>query len=290
MKEITAISGKGGTGKTSITAALASLSSTAIFCDNDVDAANLHLILDPDTYETEVFEGAYLATINTESCSQCGICVDYCRFDAIKTDHSDIHFIDPFKCEGCRLCERICQEDAISSERSQNNFTYVSSSRFGTFVHASMGAGEENSGKLVTKLRNMAKEIARKEGASMIINDGPPGIGCAAISSLSGIDLALIVTEPSKSGMHDLKRLIELIQSFKIPAMAIINKYTINKEISNEIESYLHTNNIKVIARIPFTKDIVQSMVEGKNIIEYKPSSKTTTLLKSAWQKINAIL
>ncbi|MDA3822143.1 MAG: P-loop NTPase [Bacteroidales bacterium] len=286
MKEITILSGKGGTGKTSVSAALASLAKDAIFCDNDVDAANLHLIFDPETKETEVFEGAYLATINPEICTQCGICTDYCRYDAISINVAKQHSVDPFKCEGCRLCERICPENAISSEKSTKNFMYVSDSRFGKFVHASMGPGEENSGKLVTKLRAKAKELSKETPTSWIINDGPPGIGCAAISSLSGIDHALLVTEPSKSGMHDLKRLIELIQSFKIPAQAIINKYSMNEEISSEIEAFLLENNIPVIAKIPFSKDFTHAMIEGKNIIEYLPDSEVSSIIRKAWTRI----
>lgn len=286
MKEITILSGKGGTGKTSITAAFASLASNAIFCDNDVDAANLHLILHPEIIKTEVFEGAYVAEINTESCSACGICMENCRYDAISIDQSANYFIDQFKCEGCRLCERICPENAISSERSLNNFSYVSSSRFGSFVHAEMGPGEENSGKLVTKLRRISREIAKDTSASWIINDGPPGIGCAAISSLSGIDMAIIVTEPTKSGLHDLIRLVELIQSFKIPTLALINKYNINEAISNQIEDFLLSQNISVIAKIPFAEEIIHAMVAGQNIIEFESSSPTSELLKKAWEEI----
>lgn len=288
MKEITILSGKGGTGKTSITAAIGSLTTNAVFCDNDVDAANLHLIFQPEIKETSIFPGAYVAKINSELCTQCGICQEYCRFDAIDTLKSGVYQIDQYKCEGCRLCERICPAEAITSERSTANFIYISNSRFGKFVHASMGAGEENSGKLVSNLRMRARQIAKENQSSWIINDGPPGIGCAAISSLTGADLALIVTEPTKSGMHDLKRVVELIHSFAIPAYAIINKYNLNSAISSQIEEFLNKNSIETIAKIPFSEEIVHAMIAGKNIIEFNPLSAISLQIRGGWEKIES--
>ena len=221
MKEITILGGKGGTGKTSITAALASVMSNAIFCDNDVDAADLHLLFDPKIIETHTFMGAYEATIDTEMCTACGICVEHCRFDAIHPS-GDVFQVNHFQCEGCRLCERVCPVNAITSEQSTRNKWFVSNTRFGKLVHAQMFPGEENSGKLVAEIRGKAREIAKADKLDWIINDGPPGVGCTAISSITGTDHVLLVIESTLSGLHDAKRVAELVRGFKIPLSAII--------------------------------------------------------------------
>jgi len=286
MKEITVLSGKGGTGKTSITAALASVVKNSVFCDSDVDAADLHLIFQPEISEEHTFYGTRIASIDPEKCTNCGICIEYCRFDAIRSDENGELSINSFQCEGCRLCERICPSEAITSERSSNNNWYVSKTRFGTLVHARMGPGEENSGKLVTQVRKRAREIAGQNNANYIITDGPPGIGCATISSLAGIDLVLIVTEPTKTGLHDVKRLIELIRTFHIPAFAIINKYDINNILSDEIEKYFEANHIGFLGKIPFDREMVEAMVEGKTIIEYNPGSAIADKINEVWQSM----
>ncbi len=283
MKEITILSGKGGTGKTSITAAIAAVTENSVFCDNDVDAADLHLLLKPEIKEEHIFLGGWLAKIDNEKCTECGICTDYCRFDAIHVNDNGEYSINPFQCEGCRLCERVCPVKAITSEQSSNNHWYVSATRFGMLVHAKMGPGEENSGKLVTRVRKRAKEIATKTNAKFIINDGPPGIGCAAISSLSGTDMALIVIEPTKSGLHDAERLIRLIHSFHIKAFAIINKYDINHDMEIKIEKYLESNDIQLLAKLPFDRKMVEAMIEGKTIVEYSPDSILSNKIKSLW-------
>lgn len=282
MKEITVISGKGGTGKTTITAALASLAKSVVFCDNDVDAADLHLILHPKTYEEHNFEGARVASINEEECTNCGICFDHCHFDAIKITDGQ-HHINPFQCEGCRLCERVCPVGAITSKLSMNNYWYVSDTRYGKMVHAKMGPGEENSGKLVAKVRERSKEIATEEHLDYIINDGPPGIGCTVISSITGTDQILMVIEATKSGLHDAKRIIELARSFDIPILALINKYDLDESLTNEISDYLKIENIQLLAKIPFDREIVESMVHGQTIVEYAPESETSKLLEKVW-------
>ncbi len=286
MREITILSGKGGTGKTSIAAALASIAKNAVFCDNDVDAADLHLILNPKIKEEHIFHGAYVATIDQTNCTQCGICADNCRFDAIHFSQETGYTINPFQCEGCRLCERVCPEDTISSEKSTANSWYVSDTRYGQMVHAHMGPGEENSGKLVTEVRRKARAIAEDTGADFVINDGPPGIGCAAISSVTGTGQVLIVAEPTKSGLHDAKRLVELVESFKIPTFALINKYDINPEVSEEVAQYFKEKKIPVLAKINFDTSFVKAMIEGKTIVEYDEGSDISKALKKMWGQL----
>lgn len=288
MLEITVLSGKGGTGKTCISAGLASVAKNTVFCDNDVDAADLHLIFKPQNKENHQFLSGTVARINAEKCNNCGLCKSYCRFNAIHNING-IYHLNPYQCEGCRLCEHVCPEKAISSEQSLNNHWYVANTRFGTFVHAKMGPGEENSGKLVSHIRKRSKEIAIQENARFILNDGPPGIGCAAISSLSGIQIALLVIEPTLSGLHDIKRLIHLIKSFKIKAYAIINKFDINQTVTEKIERYLQTENIELISKIPFDTSMIKAMVNQQTIIEYQPDSVISEQIKSIWDRISKV-
>jgi len=286
MKEITILSGKGGTGKTSITAALASIASQAVFCDNDVDAADLHLIMRPTIREEHTFLGGWTATINENICNDCGICADICRFDAIHLNGHERLEINPFSCDGCRLCERLCPVQAITSAQSTNNSWYVSDTRFGVLVHAKMGPGEENSGKLVSEVRKKAKELAIEGDARYLINDGPPGIGCAAISSLTGTDLVIMVIESTISGLHDVRRLYELIQIFSIPTYALLNKIDINPLSTSEIEEFLKEKSIPLLGKIPFDERMVEAMIEGKTIIEFNESLETSKVIMEAWNKI----
>lgn len=286
MKEITIISGKGGTGKTTVTAALASVVKNAVFCDNDVDAADLHLIFNPEINESHNFSSGYKATIKPELCTNCGKCEQLCRFNAIHLSSQGHYNINHMQCEGCRLCERICPSNAIYSELNLNNSWYVSTTRFGTLVHAKMGPGEENSGKLVSQIRKRSRELALEQGAKYIINDGPPGIGCAAISSLSGTDAALIVIEPTKSGLHDAERLVNLIQSFNIDAFAIVNKFDINRDFTHLIVKYLAKLNIEVLGLLPFDNTIVNAMIEEKTAIEYNSNSNTAKQIIKIWERL----
>lgn len=286
MKELTILSGKGGAGKTSVTAAIASFAKNTIFCDNDVDAADLHLIFNPNIIEQHRFSSGNIAFINSEKCSNCGICEGHCRFDAIHRNEFDLLEINPLQCEGCRLCERTCPETAISSTESFNNKWFVSQTRFGTLVHAEMGPGEENSGKLVTRIREKAYDLASEIGAEFIINDGPPGIGCSAIASITGTDLVVLVIEPTISGLHDAKRLITLVSSFGISISAIINKFDINPAFTKIVEQYLKENKIPIVGRLSFSTKVVESMVQNKSIVEYAPDTLISKEIYSIWEKI----
>ncbi len=267
------MSGKGGAGKTVVTAALASIVSDAVFCDNDVDAPDLHLILNPKIRESHAFESSFVASIDAEACTGCGVCVDYCRFNAIHPTSEGIYRIDPFQCEGCRLCERICPEKAIASKKNSNNFWFLSDTRYGPLVHASMAPGEENSGKLVTHIRKKARQVAQEHGAAWILSDGPPGIGCPAIASLTGTDRVIVVIEPSLSGLQDADRLIQLIKTFEIPAYAVINKSDLSLRITRKVKEYLKIEKIPLLGELFFSEDVVKSVALGKTIPEFMPRS-----------------
>jgi len=288
MKEITILSGKGGTGKTSITAALATVAEKAVFCDNDVDAADLHLIFSPKVKASQVFLSAWQAQIDPQKCTACGLCQDYCRFDAIHTLEDGIRQVNPFQCEGCQLCEKVCPQEAISSKQSDKNQWYISDTRFGTLVHAHMGPGEENSGKLVTEVRQQARRQAEMQRQDYLLNDGPPGIGCTVISALSGTDAVLLVIEPSKSGFHDVSRLVELIQTFGISVYALINKYDINEGLLDEIKAFLKDKKIPLVAQLPFDKKMVEALTQGQTIVEYAPQSEIAQQIQKVWNVLKA--
>ncbi len=289
MQEITILSGKGGAGKTSVVAAIASLAKNAVFCDNDVDAADLHLIFHPKIKEEHDFSSGSKAVIDSEKCSACRLCMDHCRFNAIHPKEDGMPEVNIFQCEGCRLCERICPEKAINSVQFNNNKWFVSETRFGPLVHARMGAGEENSGRLVTEIRKKAREIATETSAQIIINDGPPGIGCPVIASVTGTGKVLLVIEPSLSGLHDAKRLLKLVESFHIPVLAVINKFDINPEITAQIEQFLQDISIPLIGKIPFDTRFVYSMVSGKSLVEFAPDTETGREFISIWEKLEKI-
>lgn len=285
MKQIVIISGKGGTGKTVITGAFAALAKNKVMADCDVDAADLHLLLNPFIKEKHIFKSGITAVINEKKCILCGKCFEICRFDAISKDIK----IDPIACEGCAFCKNICPTEAIEMEENIAGEWFISETRFGPMVHAKLGIAEENSGKLVSLVRKQAKIIAEKNNLDWIIIDGAPGIGCPVIASLSGIDCALVVTEPTLSGLHDASRVIEVTKHFKVPAKLIVNKYDLNPEITEQIENYCINNKISLIGRIPFDKSVVEAMVEGKTIIEYK-DSKVKDEIKEIWEKLKELL
>ena len=281
MKQFTVISGKGGTGKTTITAAFASLAKNAVLADCDVDAADLHLILKPDIIKTMGFQGLNIAHINKDRCIECNKCYESCKFDAID---KDINLIKE-ACEGCGVCEYVCPVDAITMEKRDSGFAYISDTRFGPMAHAMLKTAEEASGKLVTVVRNNAKKLAEDKKKDMVIIDGPPGIGCPVIASLSGVDLVLIVTEPTLSAIHDLERILGVANHFDVPAVVCVNKYDINENNTKRIEDYCQKNKIDIVGKIKYDTVVTDSMVHEKSIIEFTNGEIVDRIIEM-WNKI----
>jgi len=275
MKQIVVISGKGGTGKTVMSACFASLARNAVLADVDVDASNLHLLLRPEIQERHIFRSGRKAGIDAEKCTACGICLPLCRFSALFKDTEDKVVVEPLSCEGCGICFHICPEKAVELETQVAGEWFVSKTKYGPFVHARLGIAEENSGKLVTEVRKKARELAATEARDLVIMDGAPGIGCPVIASLTGTDLALIVTEPTPSGRHDMERIIGLAQHFKIRTACCINKFDLNLENSEEIERWCGERAIRVVGKIAFDAAIPESVVRGVPYMEYTSNSST---------------
>lgn len=291
MKELVVISGKGGTGKTSIVAAFASLAKNAVLADCDVDAADLHLVLEPDVKQTSDFSGGKQASIVTEKCIGCGKCKELCKFDAINLDGpaNDIvaktFTVDHVSCEGCKVCVEFCPVDAIEFNDSINGQWFISETRFGTMVHAKLGIAEENSGKLVFLIRKETKRIAEEQKKDLIIVDGSPGIGCPVIASITGADLVLIITEPTLSGKHDLERVAELAAGFKIPTLVAINKFDLNPDMATQIEEDVRKRNIKVIGRIRYDKAFTKAQIMKCSVVEYTGGAVTEDI-KALWRNV----
>ena len=284
MKQIAVISGKGGTGKTVLTASFAALARNACFVDCDVDAADLHLLLNPEVVEKHAFRSGKTARIDESACTACGECIRVCRFRAITDDY----VVDPISCEGCGVCSLICPSRAISMEENLSGEWFVSDTKYGPFVHAKLGIAEENSGKLVMKIRQAAQEIARTKRLSYVIIDGPPGIGCPVIASLSGVDLALIVTEPTIAGIHDMERIADVAIHFSIPTKVVVNKYDINLDNARSITDICHKRNIEVLARLPFSEKFVESMVQGVPMPEFS-SDGVAKQIADLWQSVASV-
>jgi MinD superfamily P-loop ATPase len=284
MHEIIVISGKGGTGKTSITAAFAHLASSHVICDLDVDAPDLHLLLEPLHSRIHEFISGNEAVIDKGRCENCLECIDRCRFQAI-AENGQYPIVDPLKCEGCKVCVVFCPVNAIDFPEKNCGRWYFSDSRFGPMIHAQLRPGEENSGKLVTLLRQKAKETAEKNGLKLILSDGPPGIGCPVISALGGTHLAVIVTEPTPSGRHDLERVIGLCHHFRTPAGVIVNKFDLNREQTRQIESWCDENELPIFGRIPHDDSFTRAMVLGEVITEYEQNG-LSDVIQQAWNNI----
>lgn len=306
MKELVIISGKGGTGKTSITASLANLAENKVMVDCDVDAADLHLILKPEIQKTTDFYAGKTAEINPELCTKCGRCIEVCRFNAVRSgsvengndefSFSKTHsiskdfIVDEISCEGCGTCFYQCPANAIKFEQVKSGEWFESDTRFGKLIHAKLGIAEENSGKLVSEIKNHARLLAKQNNSELIIVDGSPGIGCPVIASISGAHLVVIVTEPTLSGIHDAERVLKLTQHFKIPASICINKYDLNLELTKKIEDFCKDKSIELVGKIPYDKVFTQAMINEQTIVEYAPDGEVSTRIKEMWNIISSKL
>ena len=289
MKEIVIISGKGGTGKTSITASFAVLGGKdVVIADCDVDAADMHILLKPENATSEDFYSGELAVIDQDICTQCGKCFDVCRFDAIDVTNG-IHTVDELSCEGCGYCARVCPVDAITNIPLNVGKWHIANTKLNQpFVHAKLGIGADNSGKLVAHVKNIAKEIADEYNRPYVIVDGSPGVGCPVVSSLSGANFVVLVTEPTVSGLHDLKRVYELVKKFHIKAGCIINKSDLNLDKTTEIVEFLKSEDIVHLANLPYDENFTKAMTDCKTIVEIE-DNKIKNILTQTWDKIKEI-
>ena len=285
MKQLSILSGKGGTGKTTVTGSFAALSENTVFADCDVDASNLHLLLNPTLKETHEFKGLELAVIDDQKCIHCGRCQELCRFNAINN-----YYIDPIHCEGCGVCVRFCPVEAISFNERVCGHAYISDTKYGPLSHARLIPGMENSGKLVTQVRKNAKSLAEKYNSDLVLVDGPPGIGCPVIASLSEIDATLVVVEPTLSGIHDLERVLQLLRHFNIEPLVTVNKFDLNVENTEKIEEYATEEDIQIMGRIPFDSQFTEAMVNGQPIVEYRPRSAASSAIHQIFENIQDFL
>jgi MinD superfamily P-loop ATPase len=287
MREIIIISGKGGTGKTSLTGAFAHLAANKIICDLDVDAPDLHLLLAPTKERLEEFYSGHEAEIDGEKCDGCGLCATMCQFEAIRENGAGFA-VDPVRCEGCKVCVAFCPNEAIRFPERHCGQWFVSATRFGPLVHAQLFPGAENSGRLVMVLKQQARELAKARGADLVLCDGAPGIGCPVISSLSGAHLAVAVTEPTPSGRHDLERVADLCRHFQTTLGVIINKHDLNYEEAARIEAFCRTGSYPVIAQLPHDMLVTRAMIQGLVVTEL-PETDFSRELAHAWAKIEAL-
>jgi len=292
MKEIVVVSGKGGTGKTSVSASFAALASDKVIADCDVDAADLHLVLAPRELRREPFVGGLRARISEDACMRCGRCEESCRFDAIEAPASggaDAYSVDPFACEGCGVCEFVCPAGAVVMEEVQSGELFVSESRLGPFVHAKLGIAEENSGKLVTTVRKEARKVADEGGLDTILVDGSPGIGCPVIASLTGASLAVVVTEPTLSGLHDLKRVCEVAETLRTSAAVCVNKWDLNPDVADAIGEWCDGKGLPMLGRVPYDSSVTDAQVEGVSVVEHS-EGPAATAIRSIWDAVVGIL
>jgi MinD superfamily P-loop ATPase len=291
MHELVVISGKGGTGKTSIAASFAVLASGAVLADCDVEAADLDLVFAPTVKRREQFYGGHVAGIRGDDCLGCGDCMEHCRFDAVRMNGAGLgdapYWIDPIACDGCGVCVRFCPEEAIDFPERHSGDWFVSETRAGWLVHARLGAAEGNSGKLVATVRNEAKRIAGELQRPLIIIDGPPGVGCPVIASLTGASLVLVVTEPTVSGEHDLERVLHLTKHFDIPAAVCVNKWDVNPSMTEQIERKAREMGALVAGRVRYDKQVTVAQVEARATVEMEGAAAAD--IRVLWHALHEI-
>jgi len=283
--ELAVVSGKGGTGKSSVTAAFATAGERIVVADCDVDAANLYLLFNPEHDTEQVYIGGYTAVVDHALCTVCGICESYCRFDAITEVDGKI-MISETSCDGCFFCSRICPMDAITMVRSDRSRMYSGSFRNGKMVYGRLAPGEENSGKLVSLVREEAKRVATAQGMSTILLDGPPGIGCPVISTVTGVDRIIIVTEPTMSGLEDMKRVHKVARKFTGDVGIIINKYDLNEAMADRIEGWCVAQGSALLGRLPYDRRVTEAMISGKSVTEMFPEAEISIILNEIWNKM----
>jgi MinD superfamily P-loop ATPase len=271
LNQVVIISGKGGTGKTTLTAALAYLMEDKVVCDTDVDAANLYLLLRPKVHETRDFFGSERPAVDREKCIRCGRCAEVCRFDAFAFDPEGFPSVREEYCEGCGACLEICRPQAITMTPHKSGELYISETDAGPMVHARLGIAEDNSGRLVSEVRKAAAKIAQERRLAHVLIDGPPGIGCPVIASVTGTTLAVAVTEPTVSGAHDLTRILSLTAHFEVPSLVVINKFDINTDMSDRIAREAERAGAPVIGKIPYHEGVIDSLRKKKSLIEAGP-------------------
>ena len=301
MKQITIISGKGGTGKTTLVASFAALAENMVIADCDVDAPDLHLLLHPEIVKTEAFKGLNVAVMDKSKCTECGICEEACRFKAISDNASGVdardgdfftgvtgsgYEVNKTRCEGCGVCVFVCDQDAIILTERVSGYTFISKTKYGTMVHAQLNIAEEASGKLVTVVRNNAQRVAEEEGSDLILIDGSPGIGCPVIASLTGVDLALVVTEPTMSGLHDLSRILDVTKHFGIKSVVCINKYDINESNSRRITEFCQERGVTSVRNIPYDPVVTEAMVAAVPVVEFSDGA-VSDAIREIWASIS---
>ncbi len=284
MKQITIISGKGGTGKTTLIASFAALAENTVIADCDVDAPDLHLLLHPEIVKREEFKGLNVAAMDKSKCTECGICEAACRFKAI-SDTKSGYAVNPTRCEGCGVCVFVCDQDAIILTERVSGYAFISKTKYGTMAHAQLNIAEEASGKLVTVVRSNAQRVAEEEGSELILIDGSPGIGCPVIASLTGVDLALVVTEPTMSGLHDLERILDVTRHFGIRSVVCINKYDINEANSRRITEFCQERGVMIVRNIPYDPVVTEAMVAAMPVVEFSDGA-VSDAIREIWASI----